>query len=83
MAEVLVYTKKPCPYCERAKSLLNEKGVKYQEKLLTTSEEMVELKQKTGWMTFPQIFINGKLIGGYTDMAELDQRGELDKMLKA
>lgn len=82
MAEVIVYTKKPCPYCESAKNLLANKGVKFQEKLLKTPEEFAELKKRTGWMTFPQIFINGQLIGGYDDMAALDRKGELDKLLR-
>ena len=81
MAEVLVYTKKPCPYCENAKNLLKNKGIPFQEKFLSTHEEMMELKKKTGWMTFPQIFINGTLIGGFDDLSKLDKSGELDKLL--
>lgn len=82
MTEVTVYTKIPCPYCERAKILLRNKGVPFQEKLLKTSEEMMALKAKTGWMTFPQIFVGEKMIGGYDDMVALDQSGELDRLLK-
>ena len=81
MTEVIVYTKKPCPYCDRAKILLKNKGVAFQEKLLTTHEEMMDLKKKTGWMTFPQIFIGGKMVGGYDDLSELDEKGELDTLL--
>lgn len=81
MAKVLIYSKNSCPYCDRAKLFLNDKGIAYDEKLLTEPDEMIALKQKTGWMTFPQIFINDKLIGGYTDLVELDQKGELEKLL--
>lgn len=82
MAEVIVYTKIPCPYCDRAKNLLKNKGVLFEEKLLKTSDEMLALKQKTGWMTFPQIFINGNMIGGYDDMSALEKSGKLDELLK-
>lgn len=81
MTQVIVYTKKPCPYCERAKNMLKNKGVAFEEKLLTTPEEMMALKKKTGWMTFPQIFIGDKMIGGFDDMAALDDKGELDTLL--
>ncbi len=81
MSEVIVYTKKPCPYCENAKTLLKNKGVAFEEKLMRTPEEMIDLKKKTGWMTFPQIFINGKMIGGFDDLSSLEESGELDKLL--
>jgi glutaredoxin 3 len=82
MKNILIYTKKPCPYCEHAKTLLKQKGLAYEEKLLTSPDEMIALKKKTGWMTFPQIFIGDKLIGGFDDLSALNQSGELDKMLE-
>ena len=83
MAKVVVYTKSNCPYCVRAKDLLNRKGVKFEEIYLDDRpEEYATLKQKTGLMTVPQIFINEELVGGYTDLAGLDQAGKLDSMLK-
>lgn len=83
MAEVIMYSKNPCPYCVNAKRLLDEKGVKYSVIDLTDKpEEMQKIKNDTGWRTVPIIMINGKLIGGYTDMKALDEAGELDTLLK-
>jgi glutaredoxin 3 len=82
MAKVVVYTKSYCPYCDRAKALLQRKGAKYEEISVESDEKIYsELKQKTGLMTVPQIFINDELIGGYTDLAALDQKGLLDAKL--
>ena len=83
MPKVTVYTKSNCPYCIRAKDLLSRKGVKFEEIYLDDRpEEYATLKQKTGLMTVPQIFIGEELVGGYTDLAGLDQAGKLDSMLK-
>lgn len=82
MSKVLIYTKSYCPYCDRAKALLNRKGASYEEISVEGDEKIyTELKQKTGLMTVPQIFINDELIGGYTDLAALDQKGLLDAKL--
>lgn len=83
MAKVIIYSKTYCPYCVKAKRLLSSKNVSFEEIMLDdTPEAFADLKQKTGMMTVPQIFINDRLIGGYTDMAELDEKGELDNLLK-
>lgn len=82
MAEVKIYSKDHCPYCERAKALLQSKGVKYQEiNLEGKPDEMQALVKQTGMRTVPQIFIAGKLVGGFTDLAALDQQGKLDTLL--
>lgn len=81
--KVLMIKKNPCPYCDRAKVLLDNKGIKYD--ILDLSDNLDELdkwKEKTGWSTVPIIFINDKLIGGYTDLKALDDEGQLDSMLK-
>lgn len=83
MAEIIIYTKEVCPYCIRAKVLLDRKGAKYSEIKITddkTKEEMV--KKSGGRMTVPQIFINGIAIGGCDDLHALDAEGQLDEMLK-
>ncbi len=77
MTKVTIYTKSQCPFCTHAKNLLSEKNIRFKEHFLTSSEEMIELKKKTGFMTFPQIFIDNKLIGGFQDLKELDEKGEL------
>jgi glutaredoxin 3 len=83
MAQVVVYFKNPCPYCVSAKRFLSEKGVPFEEIDLTNKpDEMQAIKDKTGWRTVPIIMINGKLIGGYSDMKALDEDGKLDELLK-
>lgn len=85
MANVEIYTTKLCPYCVRAKNLLNAKDVDFVEHDLTGKDEEREalLKRSNGMRTVPQIFINGQHIGGYDNLAELEDKGELDKMLSA
>jgi thioredoxin reductase (NADPH) len=84
-AEVVIYTKTMCPYCDRAKALLDRKGVSYKEIVVTgDSEAMQEMVHRSGGaMTAPQIFIGDRSIGGYDDMAALDRRGGLDPLLFA
>ena len=84
MARVEIYTKFGCPYCARAKSLLEEKGVDYEEYELNSTpgkrDEMLE--RAPGCFTVPQIFIDGRHVGGSDDLAELDRSGRLDPMLQ-
>ncbi|TFI57434.1 glutaredoxin 3 [Sphingomonas parva] len=83
MARVEIYTKFTCPYCARAKRLLEEKGASYEEYELNAlpgkRDEMIE--RANGRFTVPQIFIDGRHIGGSDDLAELDRRGGLDPLL--
>lgn len=80
--KVVVYTKKHCPYCEAAKRLLAEKKVQFQEINIEGNEKLrEEVAAKSGQQTVPQIFVNEKPLGGFQDISELDQRGELDKIL--
>lgn len=66
----------------RAKDLLSRKGVQFEEiNLDGRDKELQELRDRTGMRTVPQIFIDGELIGGFTDLAALDARGELDRRL--
>ena len=85
MAKVEMYTKTTCPYCIRAKSLLRQKGVELQEIVVDfggeTKQEMVS--RAGGRMTVPQIFINGKHVGGCDDLFELEWAGKLDELLVA
>jgi glutaredoxin 3 len=82
MPKVLIYSKKVCPYCDAAKNLFRGKNVEFEEILLDGNpEKFVELKKKTGWMTVPQIFVGEQFLGGYTDIAKLDQEGKLDPLL--
>jgi glutaredoxin 3 len=82
MAEILLYTKPWCGYCFMAKRLLQQKGVAYRE-IDTNGDEKTRawLREATGQSTVPQLFVDGKSYGGYTDMAALDRAGELDAIL--
>ena len=82
MAKIEIYTTNTCPYCARAKNLLNAKDVDFTEIDLTgKGEERDALVQRTGMRTVPQIFINGQLIGGSDDLHVLEEKGELDRLL--
>jgi len=83
MAKVLMYTTAVCPYCIRAEQLLNRKGVTEIEKVRVDlqPELRAEMMEKTGRRTVPQIYINGKHVGGFDDLAELNVDGELDELL--
>ena len=82
---VTIYTKPFCPYCSRALMLLREKGVDFTEvEAAWDPEKKREMVQRSGGrMTFPQIFIGDRHIGGCDDMFDLDDRGELDRLLEA
>jgi glutaredoxin 3 len=83
MARVEIYTKFGCPYCARAKALLAQKGVRYEETDINSApgkrDEMLE--RSRGRHTVPQIFIGDRHVGGSDDLAELERTGRLDPML--
>ncbi|AXI01854.1 glutaredoxin 3 [Aquirhabdus parva] len=82
-APVTIYSTPVCPYCVRAKQLLQRKGVAYNDIDLSRQPEeaRIELMQKTKQRTVPQIFVKDTFIGGFDQLYALEQRGELDKML--
>ncbi|WP_353228706.1 glutaredoxin 3 [Novosphingobium sp.] len=83
MPRVEIYTKWGCPYCYRAKALLEEKGADMVEYDITMGgpkrAEMIE--RAPGASTVPQIFINGQHIGGCSELVALDAQGGLDPLL--
>ena len=85
MPRVEIYTKMFCPYCTRAKRLLSDKDVAFEEYDITLGgpkrEEM--LGRANGRFTVPQIFIGGRHIGGSDDLAALEAAGQLDPLLQA
>ena len=83
MAEVEIYTTPWCPYCWRAKRLLETKGVKYVEvDLWQESARRAEMVARAnGRTTVPQLFIDGRGIGGSDELAVLEASGELDALL--
>lgn len=81
MAEITIYTMPGCPYCARAKQLLSSKKAKFTEITVKTDEDWEKLEKLTGRETVPQIFINGKNIGGCDDLISLEKSGKLAEML--
>lgn len=75
---VLIYSQRPCGYCERAKALLRRRGLAFEEVDLTgLHSERMALTRRTGMLTVPQIFIDGELIGGFDELSQLDSSGRL------
>ena len=85
MAKVEIYTKMTCPYCFRAKALLKQKGVEPEEIAVDLGGEQKQqmLQRAGGRMTVPQIFIDGRHVGGCDDLFELESAGKLDELLAA
>jgi glutaredoxin 3 len=85
MSRIEIYTKFMCPFCARAKALLDVKGASYEETDITTDagkrQEM--LGRANGRTTVPQIFIAGAHIGGCDDLMALEAKGALDPLLAA
>ncbi|HEX3862554.1 MAG TPA: glutaredoxin 3 [Stellaceae bacterium] len=83
MAQVEIYTTMFCPYCSRAKALLQHKGIDYAEiDIMEEPGRRAEMiKRAAGRTSVPQIFINGEHIGGCDDMMALDRAGKLDPKL--
>lgn len=82
MAEILIYTKPGCPYCARAKALLDSKGAAYKEVVASMDPELRrEMTERSGRTTFPQVFIGGTHIGGCDDLLALEAKGGLAPLL--
>ena len=83
MADIEIYTTFLCGFCARAKALLESKGATFKEIDVSYDPATREVmtKRANGRRTVPQIFIDGKHIGGSDDLAALDAKGELDKLL--
>lgn len=84
MPHVEIYTKAFCPYCARAKKLLGDKGVDFEEYEISMGGEKRQemLSRANGRTTVPQIFIDGRHVGGSDDLAALEHAGKLDTLLK-
>ena len=82
MPEVIMYATATCPYCTRARRLFERKGVSYTEiRVDQEPTRRAEMEARSGRGSVPQIFIDGRHIGGYDDTAALDAQGELDPLL--
>ena len=81
MARIQMYTTAWCGYCVRAKQLLEQRGLPFEEIRVDEDPDFREkLEEQTGGWTVPQILIDGKPIGGYTELWQLDRSGELEKL---
>ena len=74
-----------CPYCVRAKQLLDRRGYNYEEIKIDPNNPQIwaKMEERSGMKTLPQIFFDQKCIGGYSDLEAIDKRGELTKLLES
>jgi glutaredoxin 3 len=83
MSEVTVYTTEPCSFCARVKGLLKSRGIEFSEINLSKDPEgRSELARNTGMLSFPQVIIDGELVGGFTEVQAAAESGRLDEMLE-
>lgn len=84
MAKVEIYTQPGCPFCQKALTLLNSKGVKFNQINAPkgTAEREEAIKRSGGKTTVPQIFINDQSVGGCDDLLRMEETGKLDALLK-
>jgi glutaredoxin 3 len=81
MARVEIYTTSSCPYCVRAKRLLQARNIEYAEIDVGSDDALrADVMQRTGRRTVPQIFIDGRSIGGFDELAAMDSAGELREL---
>ena len=83
MSKIVVYAADYCPYCRRARALLDSKGVTYEVLDVERNPQLwQEIAERTGRDTIPQIFIGAQHVGGCDDLLALDARGALDLLLQ-
>jgi glutaredoxin 3 len=84
MSGVTVYTTDPCSFCARVKALLSAQGVEYSEvNLSKDADGRLALVKLTGMMSFPQVVVGERLIGGFSEVQSAVQEGRLDELLAA
>jgi glutaredoxin 3 len=82
MSNVVIYTTRICPFCIRAKQVLDGKGVEYREIAVDTNPELrLEMMEKSGRRTVPQIWIGETHVGGFDDLWSLERSGDLESLL--
>lgn len=78
LKRIRIYVKNPCPFCVRAKALLNQLNLPYEEVDLTGQDaEIQKIKHQSGWATVPIIYFEDELIGGFQELLSLYQSGRL------
>ncbi len=84
MSKIKVYSTEPCSFCARAKGLLASHGIEYEEVNLSKDPAgRLELAQRTGMMSFPQVLIDDQLLGGYAEIQMAADEGRLEELLAA
>jgi glutaredoxin 3 len=84
MSRITIYTTDTCSFCSRVKGLLQAQGVEYEEINLTRDPDgRVQLAKRTGMMSFPQVLIDGRVIGGFAELHAAAESGQLDKLFAA
>lgn len=84
MGKVTLYTTDPCGFCRNAKALLERRGVAYEEiNLSKDADGRATLAQRTGMMSFPQVIVDDRPLGGFRELLEADRDGTLDELLAA
>jgi glutaredoxin 3 len=82
--KITLFTTDPCGFCRQAKALLSARGLEYQEiNLATDPRGRADLVKRTGQMTFPQIVVGDRAIGGFRELLEADREGTLEALLAA
>lgn len=83
MSEIMIYSTGTCPLCEKAKTLLTKWGIPYDEKRVDTDRAALTemLKVSNGARTVPQIIVQGKWIGGFSELTEMKMDGDLDDLM--
>ena len=84
MAKIMMYTTGVCPFCRMAERLLEAKGITHIDKVRIDlePEKRAEMMQKTGRRTVPQIYIGATHVGGFDELAALENAGRLDELLR-
>jgi glutaredoxin 3 len=81
MAKIIVYSTEPCSFCERAKQLLELRKLSFEEiNLAKDPAGRLELVEKTGMLSFPQIVIDGDVLGGFQELVQADMSGRLAEL---
>lgn len=81
---VKVYTTSYCPHCARAKKILSSKGITFEEVNVTDDDQKrQEAQDKYGWMTVPIIVIGDQCIGGADELADLERKGKLERLIES
>jgi glutaredoxin 3 len=84
MSRITVYTTEPCSFCTRVKGLLQARGVEFAEVNLSKDPAgRVELVRRTGMLSFPQVTVDGELLGGFAEVQAAVEDGRLDELLAA